>query len=116
MTADVYAADCGLSDAGASKRASEYFVIRLVADADPDVLHRVSAQLNLLNEAPMRVLFERSADDTAAMTILIRCSARAADLVRRKLEQLTSVVNVSATPNDGEHDPDVFRAGTEDRQ
>jgi hypothetical protein len=101
MTTNLWARDSSLLDADIPSDPPEHFVIRLVADADPDVLLRVSAQLNFLNEAPIGVSFERSADDTAAMTIILRCSARSADLVCRKLEQLTSVVAVSATAGAG---------------
>ena len=97
MTADVYAGDDVLSAGNDRPGSAERFAIRLVADADPDVLLRVAAQLNVLNDAPRRFAFERQPDDTVTITISVVCSARAVDLVVRKLAQLTSVLDVSAS-------------------
>jgi hypothetical protein len=115
MTADVYAADDGLSDSTTPDRSTGCFVIRLISDADPDVLLRVSAQLNVLNEAPKRLVFERRADDIAEMTIVVRCSERAADLVCRKLEQLTSIREVSATADVAQDGPAFYGSYMEDQ-
>lgn len=97
MTIDVYAADDDLGASGAPEQLVQDYVIRLISDADPDVLLRVSAQLNFLNEAPKCLVFEKFLDDTAKMSVVIRCSERSADLVTRKLKQLTSVREVSTT-------------------
>jgi hypothetical protein len=93
MTADVYAADDDLlPDVGTSVSA-EQFVVKVVADADADVLLRIAVQLNSLNNAPKRLNFERGIDDKVKVEIIVGgCSLRAIDLVCRKLEQLTSVI------------------------
>jgi acetolactate synthase regulatory subunit len=93
MTADVYAADDDLLSEVDTRVSTEQFVLEVIADADPDVLLRIAAQLNLLNNAPRRFNFERSTDDTVKVGIVVAgCSERAIELVCRKLEQLTSVI------------------------
>jgi hypothetical protein len=106
MTIDVYAADDDLGASGTPEYLVQDYFIRLISDADPDLLLRVSAQLNFLNEAPKRLIFEKFADDTAQIYVVIRCSERSADLVTRKLKQLTSVREVSASGGGAErHTP-----------
>ena len=93
MTADVYAADDDLLPNVGSSVSSARFVVKVVADADPDVLLRIAAQLNLLNNAPQRFNFERLSDDTVNVEIVVAgCSTRAIELICRKLQQLTSVI------------------------
>jgi hypothetical protein len=93
MTADVYAADDDLLPDVGTSVPDEQFVVTVIADADADVLLRIAAQLNLLNNAPKRFNFERCIDDTVKVEIVVAgCSLRAIDLVCRKLEQLTSVI------------------------
>jgi hypothetical protein len=93
MTADVYAADDDLLLDVGTGVSTEQFVVNVVADADADVLLRIAAQLNSLNNAPRRFNFERSTDDTVKVEIVVAgCSTRAIELVCRKLEQLTSVI------------------------
>jgi hypothetical protein len=93
MTADVYAGDDSLlSDVG-TRVSTEQFVVKVIADADADVLLRIAAQLNSMNNAPRRFNFERLTDDTAKVEIVVAgCSERTIELVCRKLEQLTSVI------------------------
>jgi len=92
MTTDVYAADDDLLKERTSP-STEQFVVKVVADADADVLLRIAAQLNSLNNAPRRFNFERLSDDTVQVEIVVAgCSTRAIELVCRKLEQLTSVI------------------------
>jgi hypothetical protein len=93
MTADVYAADDNLLPDVGTRVSREQFVVNVIADADADVLLRIAAQLNALNNAPLRFHFERLADATVKVEIVVAgCSLQAIDLVCRKLEQLTSVI------------------------
>jgi acetolactate synthase regulatory subunit len=93
MTADVYAADDDLLPDAGTRVSTEQFVVKVIADADPDLLLRIAGQLNSLNNAPRRFNFERLTDDTANVEIVVAgCSERAIELVCRKLEQLTSVI------------------------
>lgn len=100
MTADVYAGDdfarvdsCSVSDS---------FLIRLTADAQPDVLLRIASQLAFLNCAPSRVLLQRQANETVIVSIVLAgCAPSSVELARRKLEQLTCVTSVEL----GRHEP-----------
>jgi hypothetical protein len=92
MTADVYAADDDLLPNVGSSVSTERFIVKVIADADADVLLRIAAQLNLLNSVPQRFNFERLADDTVKVEFVVACSVRSVDLICRKLEQLTSVI------------------------
>ena len=95
MTADVYASDDNLSSDRTKPSLLESVTICVTADAQADVLLLIAAQFNLLNTAPERVIFNRREDDTVKVDITIRgCSARAVNLVCRKLEQLTCVLTV----------------------
>jgi hypothetical protein len=67
----------------------------IFADADPDLLGRVGAVLNLFNVAPRAFRMEASQDGTANVVALVDCHASQAELVARKLQQLTSIRNVS---------------------
>lgn len=102
MTADVYAADDDLPPDVGRAASSEQFVVKVVADADADVLLRIAAQLNSLNNAPRRFNFERLKDDTVKVEIVVAgCSMRAVELICRKLEQLTSVIRCEQAPYRG---------------
>jgi hypothetical protein len=92
MTADVYANDDGLRTGVRSSRGSATF--NIVADADADLLGRVSAVLNLLNAAPRTFQMEALPEGTATVTALVDCAELQADLVARKLRKLTSVRDV----------------------
>jgi hypothetical protein len=92
MTADVDAADDDLPLGAGTSVSAEQFVVKVTADADADVLLRISAQINSLNNAPKRFNFERCDDTVKVEIVVVGCSLRAVDLVCRKLEQLTSVI------------------------
>lgn len=94
MTADVYAGDEDLNRARKEPPRS-IATIRLRADADADVLFRVAAQLNLLNCPPLRFSFEQRPDGEAVVEAVIgNCTEFAVDMVCRKLERVTSVLEV----------------------
>ena len=92
--ADVYAGDAGAQrhDAGVPTLFS--FVIE--ADPQPDVFLRVAMIFNLANVAPHSVKFQRQSEGNATMEIIMPLlSGAQADLIRRKLEQLTCTLSVS---------------------
>ena len=102
MTADVYASDDNLNAVRAQPRLASTATFSVTADAQPDVLLLIAVQLNLLNTTPERVAFEKLDDDVVRVDITIcGCSERAANLVGRKLQQLTCVRTVAAGFNDG---------------
>ena len=67
---------------------------QVVADADPDLILRVGAALNLLNIAPREFHMQASPEGTAALEALVDCAEGQADRVARKLQQITSVRDV----------------------
>lgn len=99
MTADVYAGDVAPpDDAQRSPGAARFNVI---ADAHADVVVRVSAALNLLNVAPRMFHMEVRPEGTAAVEAMIDCAAPQAELIARKLSQITSVRDVALVHTPG---------------
>lgn len=95
MTADVYASDDNLAPDRAKPALIDSISFCVTADAQADVLLLIAVQLNLMNKAPERVIFEKREDDTVKVDVTVRgCSERAVNLVCRKLEQLTCVRTV----------------------
>jgi hypothetical protein len=95
MTADVYAGDDDLNRAKPAVAGPAPTIIRLRADADPDVLFRIAAQLNLLNCAPVRFILAQGAEDDVQVEVhIVGCSEASIDLVCRKLDRLTCVYEV----------------------
>ena len=94
MTADVYAGDLDLS--GGSRRARPWgaATFEVFADADADLIARVSATLNLLNVSPRLFHMEAQPEGTAAVRVLVDCAEPQAELIARKLLRLTSVRDV----------------------
>ena len=93
MTADVYAADDGLRKGARTSQPAGAAMFNIVADADADILMRVSAALNLLNVAP-RLFHMETRPEGAAVSALVECAEPQAQLIARKLQQLTSVRDV----------------------
>jgi hypothetical protein len=91
MTADVYAGDDGSHERPRPEGAATFAI---VADADANVIARVSAVLNLLNVAPRAFHMEARPEGMARIEAVICCAGPQADLVARKLQQLTSVRDV----------------------
>jgi hypothetical protein len=94
IAADVYAGDVAdpnsSSDTGAS-----LFLFRIEADPEPDVFARVAATFNIANIAPRRASLRRGSPGTVSIMVAIELTgAGIADLIRRKLQQLTSTVSV----------------------
>ena len=94
MTADVYAGDDGLREGARNAQPAGAATFDIVADADADLLVRVGAVLNLLNVAPRAFHMEARPEGTATVKALVDCSEPQAELIARKLQQLTSVRDV----------------------
>jgi hypothetical protein len=94
MTADVYATDDGLRHGAGNSRPVGAATFNITADAHPDLLGRVGAVLNLLNVAPRAFHMEARQEGTATVSALIDCAEPQAELVARKLLQLTSIHDV----------------------
>ena len=94
MTADVYAGDDALRDGRKESAPSGAATFSVVADADADLIVRVSAALNMLNVAPRVFHMEARPEGTAAVRALVECPEAQAQLIARKLQQLTSVRDV----------------------
>ena len=93
MTADVYAGDDALRKGDRTSHPAGAAMFNIVADADADILMRVSAALNLLNVAP-RLFHMETRPEGAAVSALVECAEPQAQLIARKLQQLTSVRDV----------------------
>lgn len=93
-TADVYAGDMaapGLS----SGPATIVYLYAIEADAEPDVLARVANLLNLANKVPLSASLQRKSFERVHIAVeMERISATTADMIRRKLMQLTCVIEV----------------------
>jgi hypothetical protein len=94
MTFDLYAGGGERSRDGQEATRTGSATFSVIADAHPDLILRVGAALNLLNVAPRRFHMEARPEGTAAVEALIDCAHLQADLVARKLRQITSVCSV----------------------
>jgi hypothetical protein len=96
MSRDVYAGDDDLNRQDVETEANASTAqISLRADADPDVLQRVAAQLSFLNVAPLSFSLARLPNCEVLIDIRIaHCTDVAVDLVCRKLDRLTCVHEV----------------------
>jgi hypothetical protein len=96
-TVDVSSGDVVASDP-LSVRGSRHFLFTLEADAEPDVLARVAASFNIANVAPHSASLRRDSSDLVKISVGINLSsATTADMIRRKLEQLTCMITVVLT-------------------
>jgi hypothetical protein len=94
IAADVYAGDITNPNASV-ETGSTLFLFRIEAEAEPDVFARVAAVFNIANIAPRRATLDRESPGTVNMRVLIELArASVADLLRRKLEQLTCTLSV----------------------
>jgi hypothetical protein len=72
---------------------------RIRADAHPDVLLRIAGVLNYANRAPWSLTMRASgAEQVLIDTVLRDVPALMADMIRRKLTQLTCVISVEIRP------------------
>ena len=94
MTADVYAKDDALREGAGTSLRQGAATFDIVADADADLLARVCAVLNLLNVAPRAFHMEARPEGMLTVEALVECAEPQAELIARKLQQLTSVRDV----------------------
>jgi hypothetical protein len=94
MTADVYAGDDGAREGVRNAPPEGVATFDIVADADADVIVRVGAALNLFNVAPRVFHLETGHEGAVAVMARVDCAEPLAELVARKLRQLTSVRDV----------------------
>jgi hypothetical protein len=95
-TADVYAGDTAIPDS--SQHPKGIFLFAIEADAEPDVLARVASLFIFTNVAPLSASLHR--ESTERVKILVEMesiSASTADLIHRKLAQLTCIISVEMT-------------------
>jgi hypothetical protein len=70
-------------------------VFRVEADPEPDVFARIATVFTLANTAPRHATFRQVSPDVVHVTVAIELSGLGvSDLIRRKLEQLTSTASV----------------------
>ena len=91
MRADVYAGDVAPPEGPGNSRPPGTATFDVIADAHADLVVRVGAALNLLNVAPRLFHMESRPEGMAAVTALVDCAEPQAQLIARKLQQLTSV-------------------------
>jgi hypothetical protein len=95
-TADVYAGDTAIPES--SQHATNIYLFAIEADAEPDVLARVANVLNLANVAPLSAnLHKESLERVKILAEMESISASTAELIRRKLAQLTCIISVEVT-------------------
>jgi hypothetical protein len=94
ISADVYAGDVTNPKSSLDTGAT-LFLFRVQADAEPDVFARVAAIFNIANIAPRRATLRQESPGTVDITVVIELArASVADMLRRKLEQLTCTLSV----------------------
>ena len=94
IAADVYADDVANPNSSLDI-GTTLFLFRIEADAEPDVFARVAAIFNIANIAPRRATLCRESPGTVNITVLIELArASLADMLRRKLGQLTCTLSV----------------------
>jgi hypothetical protein len=96
-SADVYAGDTASPDLS-SQHTTDIFLFAIEADAEPDVLARVANLFNLANVAPLSANLHRVSLERVRVRVeMDRISATTADIIRRKLAQLTCILSVELT-------------------
>jgi hypothetical protein len=96
MGAQVYADEQARDDPGDS-RIPGVATFDIAADAHADLLMRVSSVLNMLNVAPRTFSLQSHADGLATVRAFVDCGELQAELIARKLRQLTAVRDVGLT-------------------
>jgi hypothetical protein len=94
MTAQVYADDQALREGSSGETRGGVAAFDIAADAQADLLVRVSSVLNMLNVAPRMFQLESRADGGATVRASVDCAEPQAELIARKLRQLTAVRDV----------------------
>jgi hypothetical protein len=102
IAADVYPGDIS-TVTSSSKAGYALYLFRIEADPEPDVFARVAGVFNVANIAPRRATLRRELPDTVYITVAIELSGPvSADMIRRKLEQLTCTVSVELRTGDSD--------------
>ena len=91
-TADVYAADLASPNTAAPD--GSICVIDILADAEPGAFARIANVLNIAHRAPHQVQLEHTDDGLLRIHIELKIGVAAAQLIQRKLQQLTDVSSV----------------------
>jgi glycine cleavage system regulatory protein len=95
--ADVYAGDIAALN-GTAAASPSVFLFHIEAESQPDVLARVANVFNIANVVPLRADLRRASPDQVIITVAIELPLPAtADLIRRKLEQLTCTLIVDCS-------------------
>ena len=95
--ADVYSGDTAIVDP-TIVRGTSSFLFTMEADAEPDVLARVAALFSIANVAPHSANLSRESSNQVKISIGINLTSTiTADMIRRKLEQLTCMMSVVLT-------------------
>jgi hypothetical protein len=95
--ADVYAGDTRAADLS-TEPGLDVFLFAIEADAEADVLGRVANLINLANRVPRSVTLQRQSLERVHILIeMEQISAGIADMIRRKLIQLTCIISVDLT-------------------
>ena len=98
MTRDVYAGDEDLRSAAPSHGDSRILFI-VTADPESDSLARISAIIAMTNLPPSSGSIATDSAGRLITTIEVRgCSSTTAELLRRKLQQLTCVIGAEFVP------------------
>ena len=96
MGAQVYADDQALRDGSAGAPPRGVATFDIAADAHADLLLRLSSVLNMLNVTP-RTFSLQSHAGLATVRAIVDCGEHQAELIARKLRQLTAVREVGLT-------------------
>jgi hypothetical protein len=97
VLADVYAGDTGAPDLP-PEQARTVFWFTIEADAEPDVWARIANLFNAANVAPLNATLHRPSPQRVHLSVRMgRISATTADMIQRKLLQVTCVTSVELT-------------------
>jgi hypothetical protein len=96
MGAQVYADDQALRDGKGDSPPRGVATFDITADAHADLLLRLSSVLNMLNVTP-RMFNLQSHAGLAIVRAIVECGEHQAELIARKLRQLTAVREVGLT-------------------
>jgi len=102
VAADVYADD-HTNPNSSLDTGTTLFLFRIEADAEPGVFARVAAVFNIANIAPRRATLDRESPGTVNIRVFIELArAGIAEMLRRKLEQLTCTLSVEVVTGESD--------------
>jgi hypothetical protein len=107
--ADVYAGDTGAPDLSPNHWRTA-FLFTIEADAEPDAWARIANLFNVANVAPLNATLHRPSPHRVHMSVRMgRINPTTADMIQRKLLQLTCVTSVELTGMTATGQDDVIR-------